>query len=163
MRRTRASHADLWGTGTGPTEADPSQSREADSPDKSFANHRQRIRDTEGKAHIPHAIRRAEERHGLKLTVPDLWDISHQCKLGYGRMKILRGGAEQHAVFIHGKELIVVWFPPTYGNHPRPDGVVATILPREAIRQMYDKHKKSGRKMGPPKKLPKKARQRGHF
>ena len=77
-------------------------------------------------------------------------------------MKIFPGGAEQHMVHMHGKDFLVIWWPPTYGLHPKPDGVVATVLPREALRAMHNKYKKS-RLTGQKKKLPKKSRQRGKF
>lgn len=154
MRRTRPSHEDLRGAGTGPAESDSSKPGAANPPDKFVANHNQRIRDPSGEGKIPHAILRARERYGLNLSLTDLWNISEQCKLGYGRMKIHPGGAEKHVVFIHGMELLVVWWPPTYGAHPKPDGVVATVLPREAVRAMHKKHK--GAKIKPEPLIPKK-------
>lgn len=134
-------------------------------PPASYSNHRQRITAHRGGVKIPHAIKRAEERYGLKLTINDLWHIIEQCKLGYGRQKFVThhsgDPAEQHIVTMHGKRLVVIYRPPNRDDPKNPNGVVMTILPPHEVRSTHQYLKRksaNGYHVGQKKRMPRKAR-----
>lgn len=114
--------------------------------------------------YIPHAIQRAMERYGLKLTHGDLVDLCRACMIGNGRLSFLPDGKERHIANLHGKVVVVVYAPydGPYGNKPK-EGKVVTILPREAALKGAKSSfatKPNGFRMRPKKKVPKKSRQR---
>lgn len=80
---------------------------------------------------MEHAMSRALERYGLKLSYSDMTDIAASCAQGYGRLAILQGGIERHLVECHGKTIVVIYKPPSQGARFEK-GDVITILPKEA-------------------------------
>lgn len=102
---------------------------------------------------IPHAISRALERYGLKITYSDLFDMCQQCMAGYGRLSVSTDNTERHMVSCQGKVVVVVYAPPVPGNR---NGKIITALPKE---DAYPKDRWKQR-LRPPRKLPKKNRQR---
>lgn len=86
---------------------------------------------------VPHAIQRAYERYGIKLSSDDLRQIAIACAEGKGCLsKYRRDGTERHAVMVHGRALVIVYRPRLEAadlSHPhRGAGSVITILPQEA-------------------------------
>lgn len=89
-------------------------------------------------AKIPHAIERALERYGLKLSHGDLDDLARECMKGYGRLRYMQDGKERHIVAVHDKAVVVIYAPP--GMHDpthsapkiNPHGTIITVLPPEA-------------------------------
>lgn len=79
---------------------------------------------------VPHAIERALERYGLRLSFSDLDRISEECAKGYGRLSYMEDQKEKHIVHYLGASLVVVYIPEVDASHPR--GRVVTILPPEA-------------------------------
>ena len=118
-------------------------------------------------AKIPHAINRALERYGLKLTHSDLIDLSIECQRGYGRLKLMPQGRERHLVSFHGRALVVVYAPPGVLDpkhakpQPNPYGTIITVLPQIAATSRSPgsyQRKRILNMSSPPKKRPKKAR-----
>lgn len=81
-----------------------------------------------------HAAQRAAERWGLALTWDDLRAIALICKRGSGCSGRQVGGREFHTVIFADRVLNVV-----YRRHapPERDGVVLTILPKDARENVY--------------------------
>lgn len=82
---------------------------------------------------VPHAIERALQRYGLKLTVADLRLIAFKCFDGYGRLKYMPNDTEKHLISYMGKNLVVI-YKPHFGttNLASPfqsPGTILTILP----------------------------------
>lgn len=112
-----------------------------------------------------HALNRALERYGLKLTASDLVDIAMECQRGYGRLRLLPHGKERHLVSCHGKPVVVVYAPPSVPDptikspNPRAYGTIVTILPPEAAMPNKNSYQhKRIRNYKQPTKPPKKAR-----
>lgn len=111
---------------------------------------------------VPHAINRALERYGLKLTHDDLINLCHECMKGYGRLSFLPDGKERHILLCHAKAVIVVYAPydGPYGRVKQAHGKIITVLPPEAATsrsehspaKIYNKGRFRPRKK-PPKKL----------
>lgn len=91
---------------------------------------------TDGNTRPPHAIARALERYGLKLTTDDLRQIALECETGRGRLAYLRYGAERHAMIYHQKAIVVIYKPnlgpSNLASSHKGAGSVITILPRGA-------------------------------
>lgn len=107
--------------------------------------------------YVPHAINRALERYGLKLTTSDLIDMTDQCKQGTGRLSYLPDGKERHLLFCHGKAVVVIYAPES-GRH----GKIVTVLPKEAAMpgSITSPATKPNRQRARPRgKAPRKARQ----
>jgi hypothetical protein len=83
---------------------------------------------------IIHAVERAEERYGLKLSSKDLDTICEECVKGYGRLTKMPDGKERHLIAFQGKPMIVVYAPYTgpLGSVQRKAGVIVTVLPEDA-------------------------------
>lgn len=79
---------------------------------------------------VPHAIERALERYGLKLSLRELDCIAEECGKGYGRLSYMNDRKEKHLVRYRGLSLVVVYVPETDIYHTK--GRVVTILPPEA-------------------------------
>lgn len=110
---------------------------------------------------LDHAMERALERYGLKLTHDDVVNMCLQCQVGYGRLSYAGDGKEKHLVECHGKVLVVVYSPPSSVS-PKY-GMIITVLPREnaTSRSPTSISKKAkSRRMKPSLRLPKKNRQR---
>jgi hypothetical protein len=78
---------------------------------------------------IPHAVNRALERYGLRLTHDDLDTLCQECMKGYGRLSYLPDGKERHILLCHTKAVVVVYSTPTLHL---PKGKIVTVLPPEA-------------------------------
>lgn len=86
---------------------------------------------------IPHAIVRARQRYGLKLSTDDLRVIALQCAEGSCRLAYLPNGRERHLVEVHGRALVVVYRPhlgvSSLNTPHQGAGSIITILPRESV------------------------------
>lgn len=97
----------------------------------------------------PHAINRALERYGLKLTTFDLVNLSMECQKGYGRVCFLDGGRERHILMCHGKAVVAVYEPYTgpKGRVRHKHGLIITLLPPSAVvagtRRAVNKNRKN--------------------
>lgn len=80
----------------------------------------------------PHAITRALERYGLKLTHGDLVDLCEECQKGYGRLSCLPDGMERHILLCRGKALVAIYAPYDGGRVRDKRGKIITILPPDA-------------------------------
>lgn len=78
-----------------------------------------------------HAIDRALERYGLKLSPDDMIDLCRQCMEGYGRLTYLEDGAERHLVSAHGVALVVIYAPPSITS-PKYGKIITVLPPAEA-------------------------------
>lgn len=88
---------------------------------------------------IPHAIERALERYGLKLTFRELDEIALKCAEGYGRSAYIADGKEKHIVTYRGIRLTVIYVPEV--SLSSPHGRLVTMLPPEAAtnQDLYSK------------------------
>lgn len=109
-------------------------------------------------APVPHAITRALERYGLKLSYDDLLDMCNQCMMGSGRLGYMGDGKERHLVTVHGVALVVVYVPYNGETVFQRTGRIITILPKEAATPLGRLATYRKRRLSPPKKMPKKAR-----
>lgn len=108
-----------------------------------------------------HAIDRALERYGLKLTPDDMIDLCLQCQKGYGRLSFTGDGKERHLVESHGKVVVVVYDPPD-ATSPKY-GKIITVLPPESATSKSPNSMANARnstRLKPKARLPKKNRQR---
>ena len=107
-----------------------------------------------------HAIDRALERYGLKLTEGDMLDLCRQCQTGYGRLSFNSDGKERHLVESQKKVLVVIYAPPTTANK---HGRIITVLPPEAATSKSSSSLagfRNSQRLKPKARLPKKNRQR---
>lgn len=97
-----------------------------------------------GASVVPHPIQRAEERYGIKITLRDLMVLCQQCQTGYSRLKLFSDGSERHIVEHKGKAMIAVYKPYDGKLVLQKEGIILTLLPREAMndRQQYTKANK---------------------
>lgn len=83
-----------------------------------------------------HAITRAFERYGLKLTTEDLRALALMCAEGRGRLAKLPNGSERHLVEYCKIPMVVVYQPylgPSNLASPHKGaGTIVTVLPQEA-------------------------------
>lgn len=113
----------------------------------------------------PHAISRALERYGLKLSHSDIMDLCMECQKGYGRLSYLPDGKERHLLMSHGKAIVVVYARFDGGRVQQREGKIVTILPKEAASPGAKSSvatKPNKFRMRPTNKRPKKARQKGY-
>lgn len=112
---------------------------------------------------VPHAINRALERYGLKLTYGDLLDLCAQCMKGDGRLGYMPDGKERHLVGCHGRALVAVYIPFDGERVFQKQGRIVTLLPPEAA-SPQGKYWKSRLgikpRLRPPPKSPRKSRRK---
>lgn len=115
---------------------------------------------------IPHSIKRALERYGLKLSLDDLNNIASECQKGYGRLSFLPDGKERHLAMIHGKAVVLIYAPYDGEKVFQKMGRVITVLPPEAAMPGSRSSPATARnkvKLRPPRRMPVKRRKRGDF
>lgn len=109
---------------------------------------------------VPHAMSRALERYGLRLSYEDLYDLCLQCMKGDGRLGYMPDGKERHLVLCHGKALVAVYVPYDGETVFQRHGRIITLLPREAATPL-GKHSRSRKftksRLRPPAKKPRKS------
>lgn len=115
---------------------------------------------------VPHSIKRALERYGLRLSLDDLNNIVTECQKGYGRLSYLPDGKERHLVMVHGKAVVLIYAPYDGTTVFQKMGRVITILPPEAARPGAQSSPATSRnkvRLRPPRRMPRKRRQRGAY
>ena len=88
-----------------------------------------------------HVIKRALERHGLKLTADDLRAMAVTCAAGHGLVKRWKkSGRERHRLEVYGKTISVIYEPffgPTnLASDHKGAGVIITVEPKKRERVM---------------------------
>lgn len=114
----------------------------------------------------PHAVSRALERYGLKLTHGDMYDLCLECQKGYGRLSFLPDGKERHLLMAHNKAIVVVYAPFDGQRVHQKEGRIITILPKEAASPGAKSSvatKPNKFRMRPNSKPPKKSRKKGYY
>ncbi len=107
---------------------------------------------------VPHAIQRAMERYGLKLSYDDLLDLCAECLKGYGRLSYMPDGKERHLLSCHGKPVVVIYAPFDGVTVHQQMGRIITLLPKEAATNASSKsvtQKYRNTRLVPRKKMPK--------
>lgn len=110
---------------------------------------------------VPHAINRALERYGIKLTHKDLADLCAECLKGYGRLAYLPDGKERHLLMHSGKAIVVVFKPYDGKSVLQKEGRIITVLPRSAASPGAKGSPATAvnkKRMKPPKRAPKRSR-----